>query len=49
MLLMLIFGIIEIIVVIFAFIYARDKPFLGAIALTVASAQAKDVPEAEID
>ena len=36
-LLMIIFGIIEIILVIFAFIYARDRPFLGVVALSVAT------------
>ena len=43
LLLLLIFGIIEIILVIFTFIYARDKPFLGLIALSVASKKSVDM------
>ena len=37
MILLIVFGIVEIILVTFAFIYARDRPMLGVIPLMVAS------------
>lgn len=45
LLLLLIFGVLEIILVIFAFIYAREKPFLGIIALSVATSESKDMSD----